>query len=219
MAAGNFRGDNRDELAIGMPYSDRYGRASGEVVVVSFNPNGNTYQSPYYQSLPNIPGSSKRIDQFGHSVAAADFNGDGYDDLAIGIPAKYGAKWGFDAPASGEVVILQGARNNLYRAQRFNQASPGIEGGTEDFDFFGKTLSSGDFNNDGYPDLLVGVQLEDLGSTKNVGVVQMIWGHPLAVLTPSVPGQQLFHQGSFSGTGFGSFENEVMDQFGSALLP
>ena len=218
LAAGNFSGDSWDELAIGMPNSDLSGKSkAGAVIVANFNDNGAIYQSTYYQSQNNIPGHSEKGNRFGKALTAADFNGDGYDDLAIGIPNKDTPVFIWTDTNVGEVIVLRGSYNGLDRAQRWHQDVSGVEGSREMSDEFGASLSSGDFNNDGFTDLLVGVTYEGLGSAEYTGAVQLIWGHPSAVTTVSLSDRQFFHQGSFNGPGFGADENEYRDNFGLAL--
>ena len=40
----------------------------------------------WVQGLGGIGGVAEDFDWFGHSVAVGDFNGDSFDDLAIGVP-------------------------------------------------------------------------------------------------------------------------------------
>lgn len=221
LTAGNFDSDRRDELAIGMPGYNSNGKSgSGAVVLVNLRPNGTFIQRYLYQSLSYITGSSQKADHFGDALTAADFDNDGYDDLAIGAPFKSKKSFWNTILGYGEVVVLYGDRSGyeLRSSQAWHQDKSGIEGGREDGDQFGDSLSSGDFNNDGIADLLVGATNESIGSTKYAGVVQFIWGHTSG-LTANISGKQLFHQGSFNSAGFGAGENERLDQFGTALLP
>lgn len=219
LAVGNFDHDSHAELAVGMPDSGLGGKSmSGAVIVLDLLNNGQFTQESFYQSKSFIPGSSEKGERFGGSLTTADFNGDGYDELAIGIPLESKERWYWsDIKSHGAVAVLYGAQRGLYRSEIWHQGTYKVDGGVENFDSFGRTLSTGDFNNDGKADLLVGVPGESVGSTQGAGVVQFIWGGSTG-LTATIPGKQLFHQGSFQGQGFGTSESEYRDNFGGTLL-
>ncbi len=222
MASGNLDANYRDELVIGMPGSSFSSKMnSGLISVAHVHWSGSIIQTLFWQSQNILPGRSGRDDRFGSALTIADFNGDGHDDLAIGIPGKSkGASftdWN-GTPAHGAVMVMYGDGRWLDNAEIWHQDSPGVAGGIENYDYFGRTLSSGDFNNDGKADLLVGAPAEDIGSIRDAGSVQFIWGRSSG-LTALTSAPQLFHQGSFNGEGFGSGENESYDNFGGALLP
>lgn len=77
LASGDFDGNNVDDLAIGCP---GWGEGAG-VVLVSYGPDHESGFS--FLTNLNSPAGWRR---FGHSLAAADFNGDGFDDLVVGEP-------------------------------------------------------------------------------------------------------------------------------------
>ena len=83
-----------------------------------------------------------------------DFNGDGYADLAVGVP---GEDWGNPLKEdAGAVQVIYGAKYNLKaRASRsyWTQDKPGIKGDAHAYDFAGRSTASGDFDSDGYADL------------------------------------------------------------------
>ena len=56
-----------------------------------------------------MEGIAEEFDRFGASLAAQDFNADGYDDLAIGVP---GEDLG-SITDSGAVQILYGSSSGL----------------------------------------------------------------------------------------------------------
>jgi hypothetical protein len=104
----------------------------------------------------------------------ADFNGDGYGDVAASAPLAYvsGHK---DA---GEVVVAYGSAKGLSSSNRqtLSQNSAGVPGTAEAGDFFGGTTAIGDFNGDGYSDLAVATPDEKVGSDTDGGTVAVLWG-------------------------------------------
>jgi hypothetical protein len=82
----------------------------------------------------------------------ADFNNDGADDLAIGVPLD-----------NVGTVVGAGAVNVLYGSspggltgtgsQLLSQDTPGVPGSAEVDDGFGFALATGDFNGDTFADL------------------------------------------------------------------
>lgn len=129
-------------------------------------------------------------DSFGFAFASADFNGDGVDDLATGVPESRGP-----APfvnGCGQVVVRYGVRGRgLDRVSPPTVLGQFTTGGAEDEDRFGRALAACDFNGDGIADLAVGVPDEDrLFSTFNfpdAGVVSVFLGSASGLAaTPSI---------------------------------
>ncbi len=97
-----------------------------------------------------ITGENDR-DLFGHAVAAADFDGDGVDDLLIGA---YGND--DDAPNSGRVYLFYG--------RRIVPGAPHLSAADADAVFIGpeatafgfSVASAGDMNSDGFDEVLIG---------------------------------------------------------------
>jgi len=161
----------------------------------------------FRQGAFGLLGEPEAEDQFARSLAAGDFNGDGRDDLAIGIP---GAQVG-NATGAGEVQVLYAGTTVLTgdNDQIFHQDTNGALGTAEATDRFAWALTTGDFDGDGNADLAVGVQLEDTDIT-NVGVVQVFYGTATGI---TMTNNQMLQQGS-GGVGGTPAANDV---FGNSL--
>jgi len=105
---------------------------------------------------------------------ADDFNGDGYHDLVTSAPtATVGG-----ATYAGAVVVNYGSASGIKASRRtvLTQNTSGIPGTAENNDQFGKELASGDLNNDGYADLVIGAPSEKVGDDANGGTAVIVWG-------------------------------------------
>lgn len=93
-------------------------------------------------------------------TATSDFNGDGYADLAVGVPD---GTVGGQAKA-GYVNIVWGGPKGLgaYGSIRVTQATPEVPGTPEAGDRFGASVALVDLNSDGIAELLAGVPGEDV---------------------------------------------------------
>ncbi|MFJ3302295.1 FG-GAP-like repeat-containing protein [Streptomyces sp. NPDC086549] len=106
----------------------------------------------------------------------ADFNGDGYADVAVTAPI---AKVSGHARA-GYVAVVYGSANGLdtRHKQVISQDTAGIPGAAEYNDRYGASVAAGDLNGDGYTDLVVGSSGEDVGDVTDAGTLAVVWGGP-----------------------------------------
>ncbi len=226
LATGDFNNDGFEDLAIGVDSEDVGGEENaGAVNVIYGGPAGLSTPGNqfWHQDIPGILGGAEGPgggvlefdpfgDNFGSALAAGDFNNDGFDDLAIGVPGEgiEGVLLG-DADV-GAVNVIYGGPDGLAALgnQIWHQDSDGIAGGGRDFDFFGLALAAGDFNNDGFKDLAIGVPREDIGGIEDAGAVNVIYGGPTGL---AAPGNQIWHQDSDGTAG----RAEEGDNFGRLL--
>jgi hypothetical protein len=126
----------------------------------------------------------------GSFQAFGDFNGDGFDDLAVGALAD--DESGVDE--SGAVNVIYGSSTGLTDAgnQLWYQGAA-LQDPPEQQDGFGGPLMAGDFNGDDFDDLAIAVPAEDVGAVEAAGAVHVLFGS-MAGLT-SV-GNQFLTQGA-----------------------
>jgi len=178
LATGDFNGDGIDDLAVSAPASSEASDAeSGYVHVFIGTGHGlDWWQGVHQGGL----GLNEDGDRFGHALSAGDFDGNGFDDLAVGAP---GEKPG-DDPRSGYVFVFAGSASGLTPWQGLDQI-PVLEnlGGDE----FGAALAAGDFNGDGHDDLAVGAPGKGVRGRDDVGALVVFTGSRAGLQPRAVP--------------------------------
>jgi len=153
--------------------------------------------------------------RLGTSVAVGDFDGNGHDDLAFGIPVTSVNGFtnaGAIAVINGEDLGDSSTDPTTGAAVRISQSTAGVSGSNaEAYDYFGDVLAAGDVNCDGYDDLIAGVPRENIGGTIDAGMVNVLYGSPTGLL--GGPASSYLYQ----GTGPLSETPEAYDRFGSSL--
>jgi hypothetical protein len=214
LTSGNFDGDQYADLAAGVPYEDvglPEVRDAGAVDVLYGSAGG--LSGTGHQILDG-GGGAEEDDRFGFALSRGDFNGDGRDDLAVGIPYEDLPAGATDRLDVGAVEIFYGASAGLISrvANDFwHQDRSGMEDQYEASDLFGRSLACGDFNGDGYADLAVGIPFEDIhGVGDNEGAVHILYGSADGI---SAAGNWFIHQDTPAIEGIA----QPGDRFGLAL--
>ncbi|MDX3831040.1 FG-GAP-like repeat-containing protein [Streptomyces europaeiscabiei] len=147
--ADDYNGDGYRDLAVGAPGTDVGGASSAGAVVVLYGSKSGASaanRSVITQNTTGVAGSAERQDNFGASLASADFNKDGYADLAVGAT---GEGVGVDSYV-GQVTILWGGKKGLSGGTALPQPSDIAAEHA-----YSHGLAAADFNGDGSPDLTV----------------------------------------------------------------
>jgi hypothetical protein len=149
-AKADFNGDGIGDVAASAPGAYVSGHAdAGQVVVLYGTATGvsSAKRSTISQNTTGVPGTAEAGDGFSSETAYADFNGDGYDDLAVASPYE---KVGTDTNG-GTLAVLWGSASGL-TGKGVTISDPAASS----HDYWGKDLAAGDFDGDGKADLAVG---------------------------------------------------------------
>ena len=179
-SAGDINGDGYDDIIIGADRADPNGvKNSGSTYIVF----GKESRFSRTMNLSELDGSDGfRIngesagDASGRSVSSAgDINGDGYDDIIIGAP--YADPNG---SSSGSVYVVFGKESGFSRAIEPSEldGSDGfrINGGSAGYSSGASVSSAGDFNGDGYDDIIIGAHYADSNGNINSGSTYVVFG-------------------------------------------
>ncbi|MGW7637222.1 FG-GAP repeat protein [Streptomyces decoyicus] len=166
-AIGDVNGDGFGDLVTGMLFDDRVPGSTkgGKVNVIHGSANGPRLDriDAITQESGAVPGSSEKGDKFGYEVTLGDINGDGMQDLAIGVAHET-----LDGVSrAGAVTVLRGSPSGIDTSQHiqyFHENSPGVPGASEKDDYFGGEVVLSDLNGDKKADLTVGATYEDGGN-------------------------------------------------------
>ncbi|XP_064022952.1 integrin alpha-8 isoform X2 [Pogoniulus pusillus] len=137
VAAGEFTGDSEQELVAGVP---RGAQNFGYVSII--NSSDLTF-------IQNFTGE-QMASYFGYTVAVADVNSDGLDDLLVGAPLFMEREFESKPREVGQVYLYLQEGASLFREAQ-------LLTGAEAFGRFGSALARlGDLDRDGYEDIAVG---------------------------------------------------------------
>jgi DNA-binding MarR family transcriptional regulator len=146
--AGDVNDDGYDDIIVGAGGDDTGGTDAGQAYIFFGGPAMNL--TPDVTFTGESPG-----DLFGTFVSGAgDVNGDGCDDVVVGAPENDSA-----GDNAGSAYIFFGGPN-------MDGTADVKMTGEAECDWFGASVSNaGDFNGDGYDDVLIGAEQNEAGGT------------------------------------------------------
>jgi len=134
LSDADFNADGLDDLVFANPAADQV------LIVMGGVERNNFSNSTNIQTFTGITGEN-----YGQSIAAGDFNGDGFDDLVIGTP-----QYQTESNITGIVYLHAGSASGLNSSESWNWSLNSTEGET------GFLVSSaGDIDDDGDDELLI----------------------------------------------------------------
>ncbi|MGI5350463.1 FG-GAP repeat protein [Streptomyces sp. CA-250714] len=212
-ASGDINKDGREDLVLGGGIDccsddlENPSLGAGQIAVFYGTEKGlGTGPKVIHPGTAGVPGATGIPDQFGASVSVGDVTGDGYADVAVGVPGKDVG----GAASSGSVVLLKGSAKGLTGkgAQGMHQDTAGVPGAGEKSDHFGSAVRVTDIDGDGRSDVAVSAKGEDVTpGAKKDGAVWALRG--------SADGMTTKGASSFSAPKFGfTFKDK---KFGSVL--
>ena len=197
----DINGDGFGDLVVADGFATVSGKERAGAVHVAFGSSTGLTGSvqKVSQASPGIKGRVRPGRQFGQGVISADFDADGYADIA-----------GQDY---GNIQVVYGGRSgSTGRDQRFS-----MESRLPEFSLLGPVLASGDFDGDGFADLVVSSPFSE--DTKAALVVLRGSARGLTIRglqrlsrdTPGVPGKGSFDDTFGSGLATGDVTGDGVD--------
>ncbi|MGC0330716.1 hypothetical protein RKD23_003706 [Streptomyces sp. SAI-170] len=165
-ATGDVNADGYTDLVVGDPLTPFTpgvdGELGGRVLLWRGSASGITTDAApevITQDTPGVPGTSEKQDTFGAALAVTDLNRDGAADIVVGAPYETVG----EVRRTGVVTVIPGRRTGPLGAggYSFHQNTPGVPSVNETRDCFGATVSAGDVNRDGRPELFIGAACEN----------------------------------------------------------
>ncbi|MDA8018108.1 MAG: hypothetical protein MPN21_11740 [Thermoanaerobaculia bacterium] len=142
--------------------------------------------------------------QFGYASAVGDFNGDGYQDLAIAMPTLDTA----DADNSGGVAVFHG-NPDLDDFSLDLVVTATLAGGADESGaLFGAALATGDFDKNGFDDLVIGIPGKVINGEDNAGQLVVVYSDDQGL---DLDSSQFLSQAPLPGV------PEAGDRFGSSF--
>ncbi len=192
-AAGDVNGDGFDDVIVGAPTAHR---------ISAFTPAGASYvvfgKASGFTAALNLgalsgndgfilQGEAGEQQYSGRSVAGAgDINGDGFDDVIVGMPDAADFRRGYSFVYFGKAGGFATVTLTMFRSPTLDGSDGFAIRGEASADESGTRVSViGDINRDGFADLLIGAPSADPNGI-NSGAAYVIYGHSGLAPSPTL---------------------------------
>ena len=207
--AGDINGDEYADIIVGAPDAQSGGDNAGKAYIYFGGP-----PSLMDTAADVIISGTDSSDNVGYSVSpAGDVNNDGFDDIIISARNRYQS----GNPYAGEAYIFYGGSSLTNKdgyPDLLAEDADVILKGEKAQDKFGSSVSwAGDFNKDGYDDVIVGAPLADVSINDTRGRAYIYYGGTAMDSTADVKitgaanfdqlGYSLSRAGDMNGDGYG----------------
>jgi hypothetical protein len=210
-------GETIADLAIGVPDETLQGASgplvsAGMVLVARGTASGLAAAGSlvFHQDIGAMADAPESFDGFGFALAVLDLNGDGFDDLAVGVPGEDGTS---QFNGRGAVHLVFGTASGLATVNNGLVRESDLTSNSELGDRFGAAVAAGDFDGDGFDDLAIGGPTEDLDAVVDTGQVIAVYGRAAPPFF-DLARRQLWAENNIHGAG----TSEAGDQFGTSLV-
>jgi len=182
IALGDFRGVGYDQMLLGAPDAEAF-LVEDAGAVILYDEVEQTFAYITQDPLRFGFGTPDPMDHFGRELAVGDFDGDGFDDVAFGVPDEdLDAGGGGSIVNAGIVQVLYGSATGLrYDTNQFWRLAGPIGYFELPDDRFGAALAACDFDGDGADDLAIGAPGANSAGSDEAGIVQILYGFTPAI--------------------------------------
>jgi len=189
-AGGDLNGDGFGDAMVSAPYASVYGYGTGLVVV---------NHMPVYGTLSGLDADTLLVGEsasstLGISMAMADVDADGLDDMVVGASGNVGTYSG-----EGAVYVVLGPTTGAVDLA----AADVIIRGSSVNEYAGSGLAAGDSDGDGFADILVGVA-GDSRVSRQSGAAYFFYGPLSGTYTVSSAHAELLGTGTAEAAGQGA---------------
>ncbi|MBN2111463.1 FG-GAP repeat protein [Candidatus Woesearchaeota archaeon] len=159
LVTGDINNDGYDDIIIAARGNDEGGTVAGKIYLI-YGPISNNSGVNISNADASWYGETDNV-LLGFSLATGDFNGDSYDDIIVSAPHN-----------NNEVFVIYGKSEKYNSNMNISNISSFTRWRGPSLSEAGKGLASGDINNDGYDDLVIGAP----NYNTNTGVVYIVYG-------------------------------------------